>query len=473
MRLGSLSSFSARFSLKSTANEPEPAPEAGRPPDQDAAPSASGSSVPPGGRSHAARLRSMFTHSQANKTPPSFVQVQRKGGSRPLHLQGSTVTAMLYLVLTGTMKLDRNDLRNLANNIETLEAELEAGRKTSECRQFFNAACADIFGECKLNERELIALGRLKIHIWGELNPVRRPGYTAPFQSNSRPAILSPFPAELLSAIQNPETRRFFDALAMLEVNGEGGSSGTENPDSGHQLASADAIASDRATASSTSSNLQPETYGTIIPNPGGGDCLFHALAGRDLSSTEIEVLRAQVARITESDAERTPSYNAQQMAAELSRTPAYAPWALEVMSGRHEIPNAIYASFQRIRGMYAGEDELIQWTRIQENRRKTVVMMDDEGTLAEFRSGARTTFNQGLVETHLRQADLVLYKTGDHWAQLALREEFRKSSNDAHPRRVHFASSRAPSRTSSQVHLAETAQSPTPVDSPSGSAAG
>lgn len=176
-------------------------------------------------------------------------------------------------------------------------------------------------------------------------------------------------------------------------------------------------------TKSSISRELVENKYGQILSNRGGGDCLFHALAGKDLSENEIIGLRARIAEIKRnaSDEERDKNMNANQLVAGLSQTPAIGPEkAIQLMFGRHAIPNDVYAKFQAIPGMYAGEDELKQWTLLEDNKDKTVFVIDSGNqTLAAFKNGNRATIEANELDGQVQQANLLLYKTASHWEQI------------------------------------------------------
>ena len=158
-----------------------------------------------------------------------------------------------------------------------------------------------------------------------------------------------------------------------------------------------------------------------IIPNPGGGDCLFHALAGKNLSPRSMLRIRKTVAALRNGMPENQ-ALNAQNVAAALFQTLSDRK-ARELITGRHNIPNDVYALLQAVPGIYAGEDELIQWCRLT-NRRVTVV--DSNGTLAIFSRGGRHPIPVTLENIHAKArraidgTDLALYKTPNHWERIS-----------------------------------------------------
>ncbi len=175
-------------------------------------------------------------------------------------------------------------------------------------------------------------------------------------------------------------------------------------------------------TKSAISRESVENKYGQILSNRGGGDCLFHALAGKNLSENEIIGLRARIADIKRnaSDEERDKNMNANQLVAGLSQTPAIGPEkAMQLMFGRHAIPNDVYAKFQAIPGMYAGEDELKQWTLLEDNKDKTVVVIDSNQTPAAFKNGNRAPIAPNELDGQVEQANLLLYKSANHWEQI------------------------------------------------------
>lgn len=165
--------------------------------------------------------------------------------------------------------------------------------------------------------------------------------------------------------------------------------------------------------------------YGNLIPNVGGGDCLFHALAGTNLSLDAILVLRERISNIKRNDgSSEGMNLNAYQLVEGLLQTPEFRSSAIKMMDGRHAIPNDVYANFQAIPGMYAGEDELSQWIELEENRNKTVVVIDEDGTYAMFRNRERTSIPADQLDHHVEAADIVLYKTPQHWEQIRKRAQ-------------------------------------------------
>jgi hypothetical protein len=162
----------------------------------------------------------------------------------------------------------------------------------------------------------------------------------------------------------------------------------------------------------------------TVIQNPGGGDCLFHALIGRDLSTAELLVLRQQVAALRGGMPENRV-LNAINVAEALSQT--YGGEYDDRIDGRTEIPNDVYALLQAVPGIYAGDDELEQWCGL--TNRKVAVLdstaAPDGGALRVFSDQGRRIVRVTAADMYDRARDmarrgmLVLYKTPVHWERV------------------------------------------------------
>jgi hypothetical protein len=162
----------------------------------------------------------------------------------------------------------------------------------------------------------------------------------------------------------------------------------------------------------------------TVIHNPGGGECLFHALIGRDLGIDELLVLRQQVAALRGGMPENRV-LNAINVAEALSQT--YGGEYDDRIDGRTEIPNDVYALLQAVPGIYAGDDELEQWCRL--TNRKVAVLdstaAPDSGALRVFSAQGRRIVRVTGANMYDRARDmarrgmLVLYKTPVHWERV------------------------------------------------------
>lgn len=161
----------------------------------------------------------------------------------------------------------------------------------------------------------------------------------------------------------------------------------------------------------------------SLLENDGGGDCLFHALEGKNLSADDLLVIRKKVADIKLTMAS-TPELNANNIVAALSQTPGLrASFIHRITFGRHNVPNNVYAQLQAVPGIYAGEDELEQWCIL---KKKKVAVVDADGTLTVFNEdGSRerkeyTDQNKDeVLKQTLKDADLGLFKTPSHWRRI------------------------------------------------------
>lgn len=158
-----------------------------------------------------------------------------------------------------------------------------------------------------------------------------------------------------------------------------------------------------------------------LIENMGGGDCLFHALAGRDLDPEEVLRVRGEIAE----ERTRLPEgqNNAHAIVTALYQTGMINEEDLRALvEGRHNMPNSVLAAMQRIPGIYAGDEELIQYC-IKEQ--KTVLVVDSNGSLLLFDAGGShpiaytpETRIQVLTES-MAHTGMALFKTPNHWRQI------------------------------------------------------
>jgi hypothetical protein len=146
--------------------------------------------------------------------------------------------------------------------------------------------------------------------------------------------------------------------------------------------------------------------------NNGGGNCLFHAIAGTknkpSLSDTEMDALRNRVAKILE-DKPDDPDKS------DLN----YHDYCLTMFSGTnppsdrfgrpvfinidktvtHHVSNAMMAEAQRMAGNIAGDREIAQWLELPENRHKTVVVVDElagNESIVTFKDSKREAWKFG-----------------------------------------------------------------------------
>lgn len=157
------------------------------------------------------------------------------------------------------------------------------------------------------------------------------------------------------------------------------------------------------------------------LPNAGGGDCLFYALEGRNLNQREILDLRHEVAGERLRLPERG-NVNAWNTISALYQTPQTHASATNLMAGRHDVPNETYAAMQAVPGIYAGDDELVQYCRL---RRLSVAVVSWNGELqiADGNGVRPVAYTLGAQQEALRrvlaQTDIALYKAPGHWERI------------------------------------------------------
>lgn len=163
------------------------------------------------------------------------------------------------------------------------------------------------------------------------------------------------------------------------------------------------------------------ESLFELVCNEGGGDCLFHALEGKNLAFEDVVALRDRVADEREA-MEENPLRNRDHVEAALRQTPFLAEDALDLLIGRARIPNRVYAALQRIPGIYAGEDEIHQWCRLSG---KSVAIVNAIGILLTFSAQGRKVVVQGektdrdLLTRVLENCDVGVFKSSGHWERI------------------------------------------------------
>lgn len=155
-----------------------------------------------------------------------------------------------------------------------------------------------------------------------------------------------------------------------------------------------------------------------VRANDGGGDCLFHALEGKDLSLGEILVLRSQVAG---KGIENMRLHNGLENAMKVAQALVESGFD-ENIKGIHSIDLATYTMMQALPGMYAGDDEIIQWCVL---RGKTVYVVAIDGTVFKYDGdgSARMAGSDEKLKTDLHQIirdhGIVLWKTENHFERV------------------------------------------------------
>jgi hypothetical protein len=254
---------------------------------------------------------------------------------------------------------------------------------------------------------EMKVLGRSQADPTAEKDADEPSSATEPASEEESPARSEP--QERLKA--------FLDALSQVPKVIEPTNQQVEEHDPSHQYVQGSGEKGARPAPKPTRFELSD-----VIQNEGGGDCLFHALAGRNLTEAEMLVERQVVAAMREGMPDNQ-ALNALNVAAALSQTsPEFAGLAL----GRHNIPNSVYRLLQAVPGMYAGEDELQQWC-MRYNQRVTVIDATaalDNGALVVFSPEGRTVVpvteaDMYHVAREWGRRTLVLFKTPGHWERV------------------------------------------------------
>lgn len=161
-----------------------------------------------------------------------------------------------------------------------------------------------------------------------------------------------------------------------------------------------------------------------VIPNPGGGDCLFHALAGETLSDDELAEVRKEVAH-ERRGMPPSAATNANNIMAALVQT-GHRDIAAQ-FRGIDEVPNDVYAQMQAIPGMFAGDNEIVQWCMYQSanGHLQEVTVVDADGTLSVFSATGRrqitvTRENRlAKAQESIKTTGIGLYKTPGHYERI------------------------------------------------------
>jgi hypothetical protein len=159
-----------------------------------------------------------------------------------------------------------------------------------------------------------------------------------------------------------------------------------------------------------------------LRPNAGGGDCLFHALAGTDLGLDRIREARRAIAAVRMRMA-AAPRANARRVIAALLQTPETRAYGVDLADrGLSLVSNGTIAALQSVAGMHAGEAEIGQWCAAHGTG---VLVADANGRLSRVdgrgarRLRADPDAGKALVERALRRRQIVLFKTPGHWRRI------------------------------------------------------
>lgn len=155
--------------------------------------------------------------------------------------------------------------------------------------------------------------------------------------------------------------------------------------------------------------------------NRGGGDCLFYALENKALSLAELRILREQVSEQLPEIRAENRALNALALAQLLQQS--FGSEGCGYMQGVHEVSNAIYQDYQKMCGMYAGDDELMQYCKLKDC---TVLVVEYNGIISEHTSDSRTEVqseteqeNIDRIQAALTAGVRVLYKSPNHFVRI------------------------------------------------------
>ena len=159
-----------------------------------------------------------------------------------------------------------------------------------------------------------------------------------------------------------------------------------------------------------------------LRPNAGGGDCLFYALEGHNLTARQLLDLRRQIADERRRMPTNRDNINAMNVAAALRQTPqTNASWR-GLMARRDNVSNAVYAAMQEVPGIYAGEDELVQYCRLR-GISVAVISWDGMLQIADATGIRRVNYVSGEKEEAMRrilaQTNIAVYKSPGHWERI------------------------------------------------------
>ncbi len=164
-----------------------------------------------------------------------------------------------------------------------------------------------------------------------------------------------------------------------------------------------------------------------ITANQGGGDCLLHALSGRNLTFDQVVATRDQLsASMGDLMADRTVSgSHAYQSLYQSHMTDRRMEQALH---GKHQIPINTYRLAIKVPGLYAGEEEIQSFCHLPDQPDEVYVVthlgelrrVNENGTvlIARVATDGPDQFKQR-VRTLLTGGQTVLYKSSNHWERI------------------------------------------------------
>lgn len=171
----------------------------------------------------------------------------------------------------------------------------------------------------------------------------------------------------------------------------------------------------------------------------GGGDSIFHALAGTRLTDNEILAVRKSVAEMR-SSGELGKTLGVDQNFLESGKNAALRaalkhtvfrekPLLDKFIPGDKHISDEVYAAFQACPGFHEGYETVAQWTLLEANKGKTVLYLDADKNNATLLRDGRTwkiEMNDGesfqeFVDRHIAEdnRNLVLRCGKGYWHRL------------------------------------------------------
>ncbi|CDG85155.1 hypothetical protein GJA_4547 [Janthinobacterium agaricidamnosum NBRC 102515 = DSM 9628] len=154
------------------------------------------------------------------------------------------------------------------------------------------------------------------------------------------------------------------------------------------------------------------------------GNCLFHALSGKNLNLAEVTHLRERVAGQVLPNS--TADYSADiRDALQDSRTFFSDPVAnraeVDRLLNSTKVPldHVALAAMQKIPGVFAGSEELGQWCRL-ENKSATVLSRNgDRVDVISYGKDGKASMVDMQGKSELPQSDRTLYLNNKHWEQV------------------------------------------------------
>lgn len=396
--------------------------------------STEGPGQPPAGRERAgqgtrarlfAAMGRLAAHDKAKVPEMQTVDVKRRPGMKAPDLTKASNAVIAHKALMASFEMTDEASQALCANIETMQAIERHGDKRllKAAGREFRRTHKDLISPSDFSAVKV--LGPLKDYIRQTMAeresrpPVPRKPDETTAGGKGRPSF---------RGIDEQRFERFVESLLATEREQSEPDPAADEPEQSDKHAGDRGHAAEAANfqlqyvPAPPAQNMAPLSLGAYqrVRNIGGGDCLFHALAGRNLSYQEVVELRGRVADIRREMQPGEEAWNAQRLVAGLTQTPGIGSFGQELMTGRHSISNQLLADFQAIPGMYAGDDELEQWSRLPGNQSKKIVVVHGNGEALEaYTNGTRTRIGRTEFHQEAAQADLVLHRRGAHWERI------------------------------------------------------